>query len=181
MRGSGVPAVHAADATPAALPLAGSTQPEPAAAQAASAGAEPSTAEAADRAAPGTRAVVIFAYNRPEYLERAMRSVLSHLPTDGSHTLVVSQDGADAAVAGVVQRVGGASAVHLRHTRTELSLPANQKRFAGYYYLSAHYKWALGQLFDVRGYESVIILEVCARALARAAGARRDAARTGAR
>ena len=38
-------------------------------------------------------------------------------------------------------------------------VPANMKRFTGYYKISRHFKWALGQMFDKMGYDSVLIVE----------------------
>lgn len=118
----------------------------------------------------GKRAVLIFCYNRPQYLERAMHSVLGRMPSDGRYQLVVTQDGDDAAVSSVVNSVGrGAvpAVVHLQHPRTEIVV--GKKENAGYYYLARHYGWALSITFELLGYESAIILEVRRPAAPRAA------------
>jgi hypothetical protein len=104
-------------------------------------------------------AVVIFAFNRPEYLQRALRSVVLHLPTDGSYTLVVSQDGDEPGVSELIEREGGAHVLHLHHPRSNVVLDAKQRRFKGYYCLAQHYGWALGELLDRLGFEDVLILE----------------------
>lgn len=112
------------------------------------------------RAVPPTpHAVVIFCFNRPQYLQRAMRSVLSRLPTDGSYTLAVSQDGDEPGVADVVRAEGGPAVLHLRHARALVALGRGQQRFAGYHCLAQHYGWALAELLEARGFESVIVLE----------------------
>mmetsp|Transcript_31705 Transcript_31705/g.79201 ORF Transcript_31705/g.79201 Transcript_31705/m.79201 type:complete len:452 (+) Transcript_31705:91-1446(+) len=108
---------------------------------------------------PTPHAVVIFAYNRPAYLERSLRSVLGRLPMDGSHTLAVSQDGDDAGVAAIVEKEGGGKILHLRHPRIQIVLGNKQKHLMGYYCLAQHYKWALDELINRMGFESVIILE----------------------
>ena len=33
------------------------------------------------------------------------------------------------------------------------------RQFHGYYKISRHYKWALGQIFDQMGYDSAIVVE----------------------
>ena len=108
---------------------------------------------------PTPHAVVIFAYNRPAYLERALRSVLSRLPAEGGYTVAVSQDGDDPQVAAVVAREGNGKVLHLRHARAEVVLEPKQRRFLGYYCLAQHYGWALSELLGTRRFESVIILE----------------------
>lgn len=38
-------------------------------------------------------------------------------------------------------------------------LTKKEKKLEGYFKISRHYKWALGQVFDTMQYETVIIME----------------------
>jgi hypothetical protein len=126
-------------------------------ASAASAGAPPSLV-------PSSIAVVVIAYNRPQYLERALTSVFAHHPGGDSFPVYVSQDGDNAAVAAVVAKHGAHRLVHPRRT-LHLKTGTYLSKFPGYAYLAVHYGWALSTLFNSttgggsRPYQGVIILE----------------------
>jgi alpha-1,3-mannosyl-glycoprotein beta-1,2-N-acetylglucosaminyltransferase len=112
---------------------------------------------------PTTIAVVVIAYNRPVYLNRALASVMKHHPGEDKFDVYVSQDGENDAVKEVIVKH---KAHRLVHPRRELVLPAKSflKQVPGYAYLSVHYGWALTTIFervreDGSKYEGVIILE----------------------
>jgi hypothetical protein len=108
---------------------------------------------------PGRIAVVVIAYNRPSYLDRALKSIYLHHPGGNSFPVFVSQDGENADVAAVVTRHGARRIVHPRKA-VKLKTGTYLAKFPGYAYLSLHYGWALGTLFaDADAYEGVIILE----------------------
>ena len=49
---------------------------------------------------------------------------------------------------------------HIHHSPVEITLPAKDKKFLGYYKLAGHYKWALNHIFSLYPQsESVIIVE----------------------
>mmetsp|Transcript_3686 Transcript_3686/g.5597 ORF Transcript_3686/g.5597 Transcript_3686/m.5597 type:complete len:431 (+) Transcript_3686:152-1444(+) len=104
-------------------------------------------------------AVIIFACNRPDYLERTLKSVLSYLPK-GYH-LYVSQDGTNSQVTKLVQdyRSKGVELIQHIDTAPVLYMRPGDDRFKNYYLIARHYGWGLSQMFDVRDYERVIILE----------------------
>jgi len=115
-------------------------------------------------APPGTP-VVLFAYNRPKELEKTLNSFLDDiLPTgDAKFPLVVSQDGDNAQVKQVVERFVSKGVHHLQfdYSKTSQRRKAGfeHKKWAAYHKLSAHYKFALGKLFDECGYDKVIVIE----------------------
>jgi len=101
--------------------------------------------------------IIIFAYNRPDYLKRTLESVLGSI-TD-RFVVYVSQDGAIDEVASVVK-----SFPQVHHLQKKERPPIGQKLISpsesdSYYYISAHYKFGLSKIFDEIGYEKVIILE----------------------
>ena len=117
---------------------------------------------------PGNRrtALVIVAYNRPDYLRRTMQSLVDTLASPKNDVvvdIVLSQDGYLTVLDGVVEamkkeisdRLPSFQFTHIHHTQE------NRKGDSGYHKLSRHFAWFLGQMFDEQRYEQVIILEVC--------------------
>ena len=102
--------------------------------------------------------LLIICANRPEYLQRTLEAVAKYHPTD--LPIFISQDGDDARV----QKLIKGTFLHL-----QLSCPdtqfihrqhiSNEFYENGYFRLASHYKWALDQVFAIKGVERVIILE----------------------
>ena len=109
---------------------------------------------------PERLAVVVFAYNRPDYLGRALASIFAHHPGGDAFPVYVSQDGPNEAVSRVVAKHGARSLVHPRRT-LKFAPGSYLSKAPGYAYLSVHYGWALRTLFGdgASGYAGVIILE----------------------
>ena len=114
---------------------------------------------------PSAMAVVVIAYNRPQYLERALTSIFSHHPGGDAFPIYVSQDGENSAVSAVTAKHGAHRLVHPRRT-LQLQPRSYLSKFPGYAYLAVHYGWALETLFAMKGggdaggpYAGVIILE----------------------
>ena len=115
---------------------------------------------------PSAIAVVVIAYNRPEYLDKALTSIFRTHPGGSAFPVYVSQDGPNNAVTAVAKRHGAQSLVH---PRKPLELPRGSyiAKMQGYAYLSVHYGWALRTLFGLGSggeggqgpYAGVIILE----------------------
>ena len=108
-------------------------------------------------------ALVIVAYNRPDYLRRTMKSLINTLASPRNDVMVdifLSQDGyltvLDPVVADMKReiklRLPSFTFTHLHHDQINEG--------SGYHKLSRHFGWFFGQMFDVYGYEQVIVLEV---------------------
>ena len=112
---------------------------------------------------PSAMAVVVIAYNRPQYLDRALKSIYAAHPGGEAFPVYVSIDGGNSAVAAVATRHGARTLTHERSTIVfdrKNALGVYLAKFPGYAYLSVHYGWAMRTLFaDPRAYEGVIILE----------------------
>ena len=116
---------------------------------------------------PGNRrtALVIVAYNRPQYLKRTITSLnntLSSPLNDVIVDIVLSQDGYLTILDDVVKEMEDRihkdlpqfQFSHIHHTQE------NNPGESGYHKLSRHFGWFLGQMFDVKHYDQVIVLEV---------------------
>ncbi|KAL3688857.1 hypothetical protein R1sor_015166 [Riccia sorocarpa] len=103
-------------------------------------------------------AVVIMACNRPDYLERTIKSVLRHHgPVASKFPLFISQDGSFLGVETLAKHY---PEFHLmQHLNFEKPKSVRPGELIAYYKISSHYKWALQQLFGERKYRRVIILE----------------------
>lgn len=103
-------------------------------------------------------AILVFAYNRPDYLQKTLKS-LSLLQTITNYVLYVSQDGHDAAVRETVRSFSltwgtKMTVVHWERER----IPAFPRQ-DGQAYLTQHYKYALDRVFVEYNHSHCIIVE----------------------
>ena len=106
-------------------------------------------------------AILVVAYNRPDYLTRTLESLASvadlHLVS-----VYVSQDGDDVSVArvasGAAGRLGAPRTRGFRHWRRPRT-PQLGYGQPGHAYLAQHYKWALDKVFLERGHSHAIVVE----------------------
>lgn len=116
---------------------------------------------------PGNRktALVIVAFNRPGYLKRTMTSLINTLSSplnDVIVDIVLSQDGFLPVLDGVIKEMEDRIHTdlpqflfsHIHHTQE------NKPGDSGYHKLARHFGWFLGQMFDEKQYDQVIVLEV---------------------
>ena len=104
-------------------------------------------------------AVLVIACNRPT-VRRCLDQLLKYRPSENQFPIIVSQDCGHAETAAVIRSYGSKVTLMEQPNLSEVSgVPVNMRRFMGYYKISRHYKWALGQVFDKLGYESVIVVE----------------------
>jgi alpha-1,3-mannosyl-glycoprotein beta-1,2-N-acetylglucosaminyltransferase len=109
-------------------------------------------------AAPALLPVVVFCFDRAEYLKRALVDLFARRSMPHLHPIVVSQDGTDDAVARVVRSFN----VSRHFQRTDRSLPPNLQfpSMPHYYHISLHYAFGLKRAFDAfPGAAGVIVLE----------------------
>lgn len=116
---------------------------------------------------PGNRktALVIVAYNRPDYLKRTMTSLIDTLASplnDVIVDIVLSQDGYLNVLDGVIKEME--DRIHTSLPQFQFShIHHKQENIigeSGYHKLSRHFGWFLEQMFDVNKYDQVIVLEV---------------------
>ena len=104
-------------------------------------------------------AVLVIACNRPT-VKRCLDLLLQYQPSAKKFPIIVSQDCGHQETANVIASYGS-RVTHIR--QPDLSevqgVPNNMRSMMGYYKISRHYKWAIGQVFDVMGYDTVIVVE----------------------
>ncbi|GLJ39952.1 hypothetical protein SUGI_0817150, partial [Cryptomeria japonica] len=103
-------------------------------------------------------AVVIMACNRPDYLERTVKSVLRyHGPLAKKFPLFISQDGPDQSVRS--KALSYTEFKYMQHLDFEPLKTERPGELIAYYKIANHYKWALSKLFTEHNFARVIILE----------------------
>lgn len=101
----------------------------------------------------------MIACNRPDAIKRCLNGLLKYRPSSDQFPIVVSQDCGDATTAEAIRAYGN-KVKHIKQPDlSNINVPDNMRRFQGYYKISRHYKWALGQLFDQMSYDTVLIVE----------------------
>eukprot|EP00300_Choanocystis_sp_HF-7_P004775 c13701_g1_i2.p1 GENE.c13701_g1_i2~~c13701_g1_i2.p1 ORF type:complete len:956 (+),score=198.91 c13701_g1_i2:100-2868(+) len=108
-----------------------------------------------------TTAVVVFAFARPDYLQRTLNSILKHMPL--SYTLFVSLDGNHQGVRRLMEQKFGSIELFL-HPRDFTGAPppdpnAEWELNKAYYAIANHYGFAFGKLITEMGFNNVIALE----------------------
>eukprot|EP00434_Breviolum_minutum_P041988 symbB.v1.2.037358.t1/scaffold5495.1/size26502/3 len=102
---------------------------------------------------PSVCPVLMITHKRAEYLKRSLTSLFRHRTRPETYPIIASQDGDDAAVKAVLERYQANGQLKFLQFAPKTFLPSGYKR------LSAHYAWALAQIFDVSGFQQAIILE----------------------
>lgn len=109
-------------------------------------------------------AVLVIACNRPTHVTRTLDALFRHRPSAGLFPIIVSQDCAHEPTAQAIGKYDSRLTYIKQPNMTEPHLPTskkmkNTKALKGYYKISRHYKWALGQVFDQMSYQYAIIVE----------------------
>ena len=103
--------------------------------------------------------LLIIACNRPS-VGRCLDGIFKYKPSNVNIPVIVSQDCGDESTSKVISSYGN-KLIHIK--QPDLSevqnIPSNMKIYQGYYKISRHYKWALTQVFEHHGADSVIIVE----------------------
>lgn len=104
-------------------------------------------------------AVLVIACNRPT-VKRCLDLLLEYRPSAKQFPIVVSQDCGHEPTANVIRSYGSQVSFIQQPDLSEVQgVPSNVRSMMGYYKISRHYKWALGQAFDTLGYDTVLIVE----------------------
>ena len=97
-------------------------------------------------------AMLLLCYNRPEYLQKTLRSLFDEAEGAARLPVYVSQDGDHGPTAEVAR---GFNVTLWQRPRVALLGPKQQ----GQAYLAQHYKWALDRVLLERGHSHAILLE----------------------
>lgn len=104
-------------------------------------------------------AVLVIACNRPT-VKRCLDLLLEYRPSAKQFPIIVSQDCSHEPTAGVIRSYGSQVSLIQQPDLSEVQgVPSNLRSMMGYFKISRHYKWALGQAFDTMGYDTVLIVE----------------------
>ena len=103
--------------------------------------------------------VLVIACNRPEYVKKCIDTLLEKRPADlkAQFPIVVSQDCGHEETEKVIASYG--NKLKLIKQPDLSAIHGVAAHMVGYYKLSRHYKWALGQIFDVMGFDAAVIVE----------------------
>lgn len=103
-------------------------------------------------------AVLVLACDRSS-VRRCLDKLLRYRPSARRFPLIVSQDCGHAETARVIASYGAAVA-HIRQPDlSDIAVPPEHRKFQGYYRISRHYRWALGQVFRTFRYRAAIVVE----------------------
>ncbi|KAG2379592.1 hypothetical protein C9374_006709 [Naegleria lovaniensis] len=102
--------------------------------------------------------IVIFTYQRAEYLRECIETLLRYIPNKGFH-IYVSQDGFDEKVKETVDSFGDKIKKHFQRERNVI-IPDKVSNVVAYYSIAQHYKFGIDHVFaeDVN-YDRIIIME----------------------
>ncbi|XP_069775442.1 LOW QUALITY PROTEIN: alpha-1,3-mannosyl-glycoprotein 2-beta-N-acetylglucosaminyltransferase-like [Narcine bancroftii] len=102
--------------------------------------------------------VLVIGCDRPT-IRRCLDKLLLHRPSKELFPVLVSQDCGHEETARVIASYGD-QLTHLRQPDVAAPpVPPEHRKFAGYYRIARHYRWALNQLFRARRYEAAVVLE----------------------
>ncbi|NWJ11634.1 MGAT1 acetylglucosaminyltransferase, partial [Crypturellus undulatus] len=102
--------------------------------------------------------VLVLACDRSS-VRRCLDNLLRYRPSMEKFPIIVSQDCGHAETARVIESYGSALS-HIRQPDlSDIPAPPEHRKFQGYYRISRHYRWALGQVFRTFRYRAAIIVE----------------------
>ncbi|NWI39129.1 MGAT1 acetylglucosaminyltransferase, partial [Picathartes gymnocephalus] len=102
--------------------------------------------------------VLVLACDRSS-VRRCLDKILRYRPSARRFPVIVSQDCGHAETARVIASYGPAVA-HIRQPDlSDIAVPPEHRKFQGYYKISRHYRWALGQVFRTFRYRAAIVVE----------------------
>ncbi|XP_057244401.1 alpha-1,3-mannosyl-glycoprotein 2-beta-N-acetylglucosaminyltransferase [Malurus melanocephalus] len=102
--------------------------------------------------------VLVLACDRSS-VRRCLDKILRYRPSARRFPVIVSQDCGHAETAKVIASYGQ-TVVHIRQPDlSDIPVPPEHRKFQGYYKISRHYRWALGQVFRTFRYRAAIVVE----------------------
>lgn len=120
--------------------------------------APPAPPEPPEPPEPAVIPVLVLACDRSS-VRRCLDKILRYRPSARRFPVIVSQDCGHAETARVIASYGQAVA-HIRQPDlSDIAVPPEHRKFQGYYRISRHYRWALGQVFRTFRYRAAIVVE----------------------
>lgn len=120
--------------------------------------APPAPPEPPEPPEPPVIPVLVLACDRSS-VRRCLDKILRYRPSARRFPVIVSQDCGHAETARVIASYGQAVA-HIRQPDlSDIAVPPEHRKFQGYYRISRHYRWALGQVFRTFRYRAAIVVE----------------------
>eukprot|EP01104_Vermistella_antarctica_P010496 TRINITY_DN2807_c0_g1_i2.p1 TRINITY_DN2807_c0_g1~~TRINITY_DN2807_c0_g1_i2.p1 ORF type:complete len:473 (-),score=88.79 TRINITY_DN2807_c0_g1_i2:27-1445(-) len=108
---------------------------------------------------PPIIAVLVLCHDRPDYLQRTLDVIFKYKPND-NFPVIVSQDGTHQGTWDLLQSEKYSDKVFsMQHANRVKPKALSSWEREAYYYIAQHYGWALTRVFDLLGYDGVIILE----------------------
>ncbi|NXP41507.1 MGAT1 acetylglucosaminyltransferase, partial [Leiothrix lutea] len=102
--------------------------------------------------------VLVLACDRSS-VRRCLDKILRYRPSARRFPVIVSQDCGHAETAKVIASYGPAVAHIHQPDLSDVAVPPEHRKFQGYYKISRHYRWALGQVFRTFRYRAAIVVE----------------------
>ncbi|XP_067830115.1 alpha-1,3-mannosyl-glycoprotein 2-beta-N-acetylglucosaminyltransferase b [Heptranchias perlo] len=102
--------------------------------------------------------VLVIGCDRPT-IRRCLDKLLHYRPSKELFPILVSQDCGHEETARVIGSYGD-QVTHIRQPDlTDIRVPAEHRKFQGYYKISRHYRWALNQVFGALAYQAAVVVE----------------------
>uniref|UniRef100_A0A8C5PPI4 Alpha-1,3-mannosyl-glycoprotein 2-beta-N-acetylglucosaminyltransferase n=1 Tax=Leptobrachium leishanense TaxID=445787 RepID=A0A8C5PPI4_9ANUR len=102
--------------------------------------------------------ILVIACDRPS-VRRCLDSLLKTRPSADLFPIIVSQDCGHEETSRVIDSYGDAVKHIKQPDLSQLPVPAEHRKFQGYYKISRHYRWALNQIFRTMSYKAAIVVE----------------------
>lgn len=111
-----------------------------------------------EHSSPVVIPILVIACNRVT-VKRCLDKLIEHRPSAELYPIIVSQDCGHAETSDVIASYGS-QLTHIKQPDlSDISVPAQHKKFQGYYKISRHYRWALNQVFNTFSYSTVVLVE----------------------
>merc|ERR1719382_1221915 len=117
-------------------------------------------------ASRGATAVVMITHKRPQYLQRAMGTLLKAPRDPALFPIIISQDDFDTGMTQAINQhyVKPGIAFHMQHAHeegaAEIAKTFNKAKVTvGYVRIAQHYGFALRRVFDDMGFKALIFVE----------------------
>ncbi|NXH17435.1 MGAT1 acetylglucosaminyltransferase, partial [Bucco capensis] len=105
-----------------------------------------------------TLPILVMACDRST-VRRCLDKLLRYRPSAQRFPIIVSQDCGHLETSKVISSYGD-EVIHIHQPDlSDIPVPAEHRKFQGYYKIARHYRWALGQVFRRFHYQAVIVVE----------------------